>query len=140
MRSLVKPLLIAAGSISLALGVVGMFLPVLPTTPFLLLAAYCFARSSERMHRWLVTHPRLGCYISGFLYGGGVPARAKRAALLTLWPAIAVSCAIVVLTATNRAVAIGAPVAMVAVAAVVTVYIITRPTPGEDGACDRGRP
>ncbi len=123
-----KPLLLVVGSVSLALGVIGVFLPVMPTTPFLLLAAYCYARSSERMHRWLLTHRRLGCYVEGFLYGGGVPRRAKRAALLTLWPAIAVSCTIVFLTASSRAVAIGAPAAMVATAAIVSVYIVTRPT------------
>ncbi len=132
MRSLVRPLLIAVGMLSVGLGVIGIFLPIMPTTPFLLLAAYCFARSSQRMHRWLVTHPHLGCYIEGFLYGGGVPRRAKRAALLTLWPAITVSCVIVIVTASNRAVAIAAPVAMVITASIVSAYIVTRPTVEDD--------
>lgn len=60
-----------------------MFVPILPTTPFLLLSAFCYARSSERLHRWLISHPRFGVYVVGFLYGGGIPRRAKRAALLT---------------------------------------------------------
>ena len=132
MRSLLRPFLLLVGVISVGLGVVGIFLPVMPTTPFLLLAAYCFARSSERMHRWLVTHPRLGCYVEGFLYGGGVPRRAKRAALFTLWPAITVSCVIVIVTAVNSAVAIGAPIAMVITASIVSVYIVTRPTVEDD--------
>lgn len=138
METLLRPLLIAAGTLALGLGVLGMFLPVLPTTPFLLLAALCFARSSERMHRWLVTHPRLGRYVAGFLYGGGVPRSAKRAALLTLWPAIAISCVIVALTAPSRFVAIAASAAMVGAASAVSAYIVTRPEQEDDraGTCE----
>lgn len=132
MNALVRPALLALGTVSLGLGVVGMVLPVMPTTPFLLLAAYCFARSSERMHRWLVTHPRFGGYVAGFIYGGGVPRRAKRAALLTLWPAILISSGIVVLTASSTLVAIAAPTAMVAAASIVSVYIVTRPVEDDD--------
>ncbi len=55
-----KALLIALGLLSLLLGILGIFLPLLPTTPFLLLSAACFARSSERFYQWLMNHPRLG--------------------------------------------------------------------------------
>lgn len=55
--------LLAIGWLSVVLGVIGIFVPVLPTTPFLLLAAACFARSSPRFYRWLVEHPRLGPWI-----------------------------------------------------------------------------
>ena len=57
---------IAAGFVCVALGVIGIPTPLLPTTPFLLLAAYFFARGSERWHRWLMTHPTLSPYILAF--------------------------------------------------------------------------
>ena len=57
---------IAAGFVCVALGVIGIPTPLLPTTPFLLLAAFFFARGSERWHRWLMTHPTLSPYILAF--------------------------------------------------------------------------
>ncbi len=88
-------LLLAIGWLSVALGVAGIFLPVLPTTPFLLLAAACFARSSPRFHQWLVTHPRLGPWIKGYLSGVGMPVKAKVYAIGLMWLSIAVSCYLV---------------------------------------------
>lgn len=51
---------VGIGSVSLVLGIIGIPVPLLPTTPFLLLSAYCFAKGSDRLHRWLVEHPQLG--------------------------------------------------------------------------------
>ncbi len=51
---------LAGGHLSLALAVIGTALPIMPTVPFLLLAAFCFSRSSERLHQWLMTHPTFG--------------------------------------------------------------------------------
>jgi len=78
-------LLIACGWIAVAGGVVGIFLPLVPTVPLLLLAAACFARSSERFHRWLVEHNRLGPLVRDYLSGAGIPVRAKRAAIGMIW-------------------------------------------------------
>ena len=67
----------AAGAISLGLGLIGVPLPLLPTTPFLLLAAFCFGRSSPRLHAWLVEHPRLGPPIRDWQDHGAISRKAK---------------------------------------------------------------
>lgn len=84
-------LLIVFGWGSVVLAVIGIFLPLLPTVPLLLLAAACFARSSERFYHWLVTHPRLGPLISDYLNGQGIPLRAKFYAIGLLWLSISLS-------------------------------------------------
>lgn len=142
MHTVARPLLIAIGTVSLGLGVFGMFVPIMPTTPFLLLTAFCYGRSSERLHRWLVEHPRLGAYVVGFLYGGGIPKRAKRAALLTLWPGIALSVTVIRWRVDNPLVSVGVPLLIVAIASAVTVFIITRPgceTRNAEGAGKAGQ-
>lgn len=64
-----------------ALGVIGAFLPVLPTTPFLILAAACFARSSTRLENWLLDHKRFGPLLRDWRARGAIPRRAKFASL-----------------------------------------------------------
>lgn len=85
MRKPLRILLVISGSLSVALGVVGMFLPVLPTTPFLLLAAICYARSSERFYRWLLGNRWCGEYIRNYREGRGIPLKQKVLAILLLW-------------------------------------------------------
>ncbi len=65
------------GHACLALGAVGLFVPLLPTTPFVLLAAFCYSRGSERLHRWLTAHPRLGRPIRDWERHGSIRPRAK---------------------------------------------------------------
>ncbi len=65
------------GVVALGLGIAGIPLPLLPTTPFLLLAAFCFSRSSKRLHDWLVSHPQLGPPIRDWNENGAIPLRAK---------------------------------------------------------------
>lgn len=79
-----RHLWLAAGGISLALGVIGIFLPLLPTTPFVLLAAFCFSRGSERCERWLVEHPRFGPMVRDWRANRAVPLRAKQLATVMM--------------------------------------------------------
>lgn len=77
----------------MALGVLGVFLPVLPTTPFMLLAAACFARSSRRIHHWLLNNPTFGPIIDEWHTYRSIPYRAKRIALLLIALSFGVSIA-----------------------------------------------
>lgn len=73
----VRTLLLACGFLAVGLGVAGIFLPVLPTTPFMLLAAACFARSSPRFHRWLLAHRTFGPIVGEWERHRAIPWRAK---------------------------------------------------------------
>jgi uncharacterized protein len=86
-----KAILIFTGTLCVALGVLGMFLPLLPTTVFFLMAAYCYSRSSERFHTWLLTNKWFGPYIANYKSGRGISVRQKISTLLMLWLSIGVS-------------------------------------------------
>lgn len=73
------------GSVSLALGVLGIFLPVLPTTPFLLLTAFFYVRSSDKLYSWLIHHKHLGPYIINFREHKAIPLRVKIISVTLLW-------------------------------------------------------
>ena len=98
---MLRYVLLAIGWLSVALGVIGIFLPVLPTTPFLLLAAACFARSSPRFYQWLVKHPRLGPWIRDYLDGNGIPLKSKVYAIGLMWASILLSCYLVPVSYTH---------------------------------------
>ncbi len=74
----------ACGGVALVLALVGILLPLLPTTPFLLLAAFAFARSSPRLEAWLLNHPRLGPPIRDWRDQGAIGRKTKRVALATM--------------------------------------------------------
>ena len=114
--------LLVAGAISLILGVIGIFLPVWPTTPFLLLTAACYVRSSERFYRWLVSHPLLSKYILPYLEGRGVPRKAKYYTTVPLWVSLMVSSWIVAIWQVQ--------VALVLIGVCVTVYVWRLPEIG----------
>jgi len=88
---LMKVVLIACGSLAVALGVIGIFVPLMPTTVFLLLAAACYARSSDRFYRKLVDSRWLGSYIRSSREGRGMSRRHKVSTLALLWIGIGAS-------------------------------------------------
>ena len=87
----VKPILIVTGTLFVGLGVIGIFLPVLPTTPFLLLAAACYAKSSRRFYCWLLNNRWFGVYIRNYRQKKGMPLKIKIFTVVLLWLTILVS-------------------------------------------------
>jgi len=77
--------LVVLGTISLALGILGIFLPLLPTTPFLLLTAALYFRGSEKFYNWLINHKILGEYIRNFRENRAIPLRVKIISVSLLW-------------------------------------------------------
>lgn len=96
MLQLKKAVLLLAGSLSLGLGILGILLPLLPTTPLLLLAAACYVRSSDRLYQWLITNKFFGKYIRNFRSGKGIPLKAKIMGVSVLWISIGYSAFFVV--------------------------------------------
>ena len=112
-----KIVLIFTGTVFVALGVLGIFLPLLPTTVFLLLAAYCYSRSSERFHNWLLNNRLTGSYVKNYKSGRGISISQKIITLVFLWASIGLS--IWLLSA-----AFWATLLLVAIAIGVTTHII----------------
>lgn len=110
-----------AGLLFTGLGFIGIFLPLLPTTPFLLLALWCFARSSQRFHDWLYNHARFGRYLQDWKYHGVIPLKAKILSVTMM------TASFVYLTTRDGV----APWVLALVAAVllsVAAYILSRPS------------
>jgi hypothetical protein len=116
-----KKLLIIVGFLSVGLGFLGIFLPLLPTTPLLLLAAFCFANSSERFHRWLLHNRLLGPYIRDYLEKGGVSLRAKITAISLIWISIGYCAAFLLENTYLR-------ILLLVIAAAVSIYLLRLPT------------
>lgn len=116
-----RPALLIVGWMFVGLGIVGAFLPLLPTTPFLLVALWAFTKSSPQAADWLRNHPRFGHYVSEWQDKGAIPARAKILAL-----------AMMSISVTWLGYATDAPLAVkLAVAAIllaVSIFIVTRPS------------
>ena len=115
--------LVVGGTMLVGLGIVGVFLPVLPTTPFLLLAAACYLRGSGRLHTWLTEHRLLGRYIRYYRDGQGIPLHAKIVMVAVLWVTIGTSAVFFVGLTVVR-------VLLVLIALGVSAYILTRKTGG----------
>lgn len=87
----IKIVFIALGGLSLTAGVIGIFIPGLPTTPFLLLSASLFAKSSERLHNWIVNHKVFGKYIREYREKKAIRLKYKVISLVMMWTMIGVS-------------------------------------------------
>ena len=80
-----KVFFMVIGVIALVLGVIGLLLPVMPTVPFLLLASYCFIRSSEKFYNWLIHHPVLGKYIKSYMEERSITKMTKVYGVASVW-------------------------------------------------------
>ncbi len=116
-----KRFLLALGCLCVGLGFVGVFLPLLPTTPFLLLALYLFSRSSPKRRQALMRHRLLGPYIKGYASKAGLSVQAKATTLAVMWAAMLLS---VVLIAEEWWLRL----LLLAVAAGITVHILLKKT------------
>jgi hypothetical protein len=123
-HQLVRLFWMAGGLLCLGAGIIGIVLPLLPTTPFLLLAAFCFARGSQRLHDWLVHHPRLGPPIRDWQRHGAISRRAKQLAMLAIG---AVFLSSFLLGAPTRIIII-----QIVVLSAVSLFILTRPLPPDE--------
>jgi uncharacterized membrane protein YbaN (DUF454 family) len=121
-QKIVRASLFIAGTFLLALGAIGIFLPILPTTPFLLLSAACYLRSSERMHKWLLNNRWFGKYIRNYQEGKGIPLKTKILAMTVLWVAILYSAFIVL----DEILIV--QIALLAIALGVSVHLVRLPT------------
>ena len=119
---LLRLMLICIGWISIVGGIVGLFLPLVPTIPFLLLAVFCFSRSSERFHTWLVEHKHLGPMLKDYLIHVGIPFKAKVAAIGMIWISFPATTLLFVETFWIK-------VLLLSIAAGVTAYLLLMPTP-----------
>jgi uncharacterized membrane protein YbaN (DUF454 family) len=114
----IRALWTAGGTIFLGLGIIGIILPLLPTTPFLLLAAFCYLRGSERMHGWLLGNKWFGEFIRNYQEKRGIPLRIKIWATSCLWITIAISIFFFIEIIWIR-------IILVIIAAAVTYHIVT---------------
>jgi uncharacterized protein len=117
--ALVRWLWKAAGIIFLVIGLIGIIVPLLPTTPFVLLAAFCFQKGSDRLHQWLISHPRFGPLIGDWRERGAIPRYAKRNAMIALAAVLLIS----------WLVGVGTHILLIqgVVLAAVATFILTRP-------------
>ena len=126
MNQIVKRnLLITGGTLSTGLGITGIFIPVLPTTPFLLLAAYCYLRSSNRLYQWLLNNRFFGGYVKSYIEGRGMPLKLKIITICLLWISIGLSVAFGVENIAVRSL-------LIFIAVAVTLHIILIKTRREE--------
>jgi len=116
--TLLKGILVGSGTFFLVLGIIGIFIPILPTTPFLLLAAACYARGSKKFYNMLINNKWLGEYIKNYREGKGIPLTIKIISITLLWITIIFSAIIIV---SNYFIQI----ILIIIAIAVTIHILT---------------
>jgi len=112
---------VVVGTIALVIGAIGIFLPVIPTTPLVILAAACYYRGSERLHAWILSSRWFGETIENYQAGRGLTRDTKMRAIFLMWTSIIISAWFFVSNLFVR-------VAMIGVAIGVTVYLVRLPT------------
>ena len=117
-NKVVKYILASLGLLSLFLGVLGIFLPLLPTTPFLLLSAALFMKSSTRLYNWLMNHKYLGKYLQNYILHKTISIRTKISAISLLWIAILASVIIIIEKVIVK-------IVLLAIAIAVTIHILS---------------
>ena len=117
-NTILRSLFIIAGTLSLIFGVVGIILPLLPTTPFLLLAAACYARGSNKFYNWLLENKLFGEYIKKYRKGEGIPVKIIIVSIILLWATITYSIIIITHLTIIRVILLG-------IALSITAYIIS---------------
>jgi len=127
-QKLIRALWLIAGTICIVLGAIGIVLPILPTTPFLLAAAACYYKSSPRMHKWLLNNRWFGEYIRNYKEGRGLPLKTKITALAMLWLTIGISSVFLLNRLLPEPLVLPMQVVMVAVAIAVSAHILKLPT------------
>jgi len=118
----VRILLLIGGTVSLVVGIIGIFLPLLPTTPFLLITAFCYAKGSERLYNWLKKIRWLYSYIENYREGKGIRFRIKAGAIIFLWAGIITS----ILIIENLHMAFKIILIMIAIAVSIHIILIRR--------------
>jgi uncharacterized membrane protein YbaN (DUF454 family) len=122
-------LLMSIGTISLGLGVIGIVLPVLPTTPFLLLALACYMKSSTKLYDFVLENKYLGPYVKDYVSGNGIPVKAKKKAIFLIWITIGFSVLFIIDQIFLR-------LMLLTIASIVSTYIWTRKTPEQKRTVD----
>ena len=111
------------GWFSLITGIIGIFLPLLPTTPLVLLAAWCFPRSSVRFHTWLMEHKFFGPIVRDWQSSDGIPRKARNRAIIFMWAGMAISIFIV-----SR---LWATIGLISIGLCVSIYLLRMPIRSE---------
>ena len=117
-NDILNKILVGSGSFFLLIGIIGIFVPILPTTPFLLLAAACYARGSKKCYNWLINNKWFGDYIKNYQEGRGIPLTVKLLTISLLWITIVFSIIVIV---TNYLIQI----ILIIIAIAITIHIFT---------------